>query len=132
MIVHSHALCQTIRDVVKAYPDQNLNGTGFVVHEPYACLIHHMSDFENLTSLDRDVTELEHLQVLLEFLQPRYKRYCIPAIERSLTVQPMIRFDDLWLIMKPGSLGYVELNGYKHGCILDKCILFPPSPSKIA
>ncbi|KAJ3578818.1 hypothetical protein NPX13_g1739 [Xylaria arbuscula] len=113
MIVHSQLLSQTIRDVVKFYPDQGLNGSELIIHEPYACLIHSMSELECLMSSDRDSIEVDHLEVLLGFLRPRYTRYCAPAIERSMRPQPTAKFDDIWVIMKP-----------------DKCTRFPAKPSE--
>ena len=89
-----------------------------------------MSELEGLKTSDRGKIEIEHLKVLLEFLRPRYMRYYIPAIERSLKAQPTVKFDDIWIIMKPGTLGYFDLNGYTHGCVLDKCTRLSANPSE--
>ncbi|KAI0911072.1 hypothetical protein F4823DRAFT_623740 [Ustulina deusta] len=129
MIIHSETLSQMIRDVVKFYPGQNLTGTSLVIHEPYACLMHHMSDLEHLIAFDRDPTELEHVQALLEFLRPRYQQQYVPAEERSSAAQPTVRFDDLWATMKPGSLAYTDWDGHRIGCVIGKSIRLPPKPS---
>ncbi|KAI0536997.1 hypothetical protein GGR58DRAFT_473532 [Xylaria digitata] len=129
MRIHSKSLSQVVRDVVKSYPGQNLAGANLVFHEPYACLMHHMPELEHLESSDRDPTELEHVQVLLEFLRPRYQQYYVPAKERSLADQPTVRFDDLWVAMKPNSLAYTYWDGHKIGCVIGKYIRLPPKPS---
>ncbi|KAI0451719.1 hypothetical protein F5B21DRAFT_516499 [Xylaria acuta] len=129
MIIHSETLSQTIRDVVQFYAGQNLTGTSLTIREPYACLMHHMIGFELLTASDRGPTELEHVQILVEFLRPRYQQQYIPAKERSLTIQPTVRFEDLWVVMKPGSLAYTCWNSHTIGCVIGKSVLLPPEPS---
>ncbi|KAI0505426.1 hypothetical protein F5B22DRAFT_523973 [Xylaria bambusicola] len=114
MIVHSEILSQTIRDIVKAYPDQSLTGPRLIISEPYTCLIHHVSDFDDIVSSNEDLTQVEHMQVLVEFLQPRFTRY------KFVRDQPTVSFNDLWMIMKPGVMGYIDLKGYLHGCVIDK------------
>ncbi|KAI3325235.1 hypothetical protein HD806DRAFT_533827 [Xylariaceae sp. AK1471] len=129
MIVHSETLSQIIRDVVQFYPGQNLMGTSLVIYEPYSCLIHHMSDLEELIDPEGDNTRSEHLQVLLEFLRPRFQQQYSPARERSLAVQPTVKFDDLWVIMKPGSLAYAKWDGISIGCVVGKSVHLTPKPS---
>ncbi|KAK5636104.1 hypothetical protein RRF57_011817 [Xylaria bambusicola] len=123
MIVHSEALSQTIRNIVKSYPHQSLMGPRLIILEPYACLIHHMSDFERIVSSNESPAALEHVQVLMEFLRPRYTRY------KSVRAQSAVRFNELWMVMKPGTMGYVDLNGYLHGCVIDGCTHLPANPS---
>ncbi|KAJ2984565.1 hypothetical protein NUW58_g5996 [Xylaria curta] len=128
MIIHSEALSQTIRDVVQFYAGQNLTGTNLIIHEPYACLMHHMTDLEHVVASDPDLTKSEHLQILMEFLRPRYHQHYTPAKARSLSVQPTAMFDDLWVVMKPGSLAYTSWNDHKIGCVIGKSIRLPPDP----
>ncbi|KAI0404020.1 hypothetical protein F4802DRAFT_569427 [Xylaria palmicola] len=128
MVIHSEPLSQMVRDVVKFYPGQQLSGANLVIQEPYTCLMHHMTDFEDLITSEEDATTLVHARVLLEFLRPRYQQYYIPARERLLSTQPTVRFDDLWVVMKPGSLAYTDLEGYKIGCVIEKSIRLPARP----
>ncbi|KAI8624701.1 hypothetical protein F5Y19DRAFT_452880 [Xylariaceae sp. FL1651] len=92
--------------------------------------MHHMTDFERLIASDENYTELEHVQVLLEFLRPRYQQYYIPATKRYLSVQPTVTFDDVWVLMKPGSLAYAHWDGQTIGCVIGKSIHLPPIPSR--
>ncbi|KAI0544995.1 hypothetical protein F4679DRAFT_562689 [Xylaria curta] len=109
---------------------QNLTGTTLIIQEPYACLFHHMADFEHFIASEGDRADSDHAQILLEFLRPQYEQYYIPALERSLTVYPTVMFDDLWIIMRPGSLAYTSWNGHKIGCVLGKSVHLPPTPSR--
>ncbi|KAI1743088.1 hypothetical protein F4680DRAFT_392178 [Xylaria scruposa] len=128
MIIHSANLSQNIRDTVKFYPGQNLTGDTLIIQEPYACLLHHMTDFEHLAS-ERNHADSDHVQILLDFLRPRYQQHYIPAKEKSLIAQPTVMFDDLWIIMRPGLLAYTSWNGHKIGCVLGKSAHLPPNPS---
>ncbi|KAJ8127276.1 hypothetical protein O1611_g6359 [Lasiodiplodia mahajangana] len=134
MIVHSKALSEMIRDAVEYYPGQNLAGTTLVLREPYACLMHHMSDLEYLAYSEKDPIKLEHIQVLLGFLRPRYQQQYVPAKERYLSTQPTVRFEDLWVAMKPGVPAYAEFNrgitGCVVGCVIGEVIRLPPKPSQ--
>ncbi|KAI1298817.1 hypothetical protein F5Y03DRAFT_367129 [Xylaria venustula] len=93
-------------------------------------LMHHISDLENATRSIKDSPELEHVQVLLEFLRPRYEQHYVPAKERLLSYPPTVRFDDLWVIMKPGSLAYTLWDGHRIGCVLGKMMRLHPKPSQ--
>ncbi|KAI0105436.1 hypothetical protein GGR51DRAFT_560282 [Nemania sp. FL0031] len=134
MIVYSKVLSEMIRNVVEYYPGQNLTGTSLVLREPYACLLHHMSDLEHLEHSEKETAKLEQIRVLLEFLRPRYQQQYVPAKERYSSIEPTVRFEDLWVAMKPGVLAYVnwgaEESVYKIGCIIGEVIRLPPKPSQ--
>ncbi|KAI1194337.1 hypothetical protein F5X97DRAFT_311338 [Nemania serpens] len=92
--------------------------------------MHYMSDLGRLIASDGDSTKLEHVQLLLDFLRPRYQQHFVPAKARSLTALPTVRFDDLWVVMKPGSLACVDWYGHKIGCVVGKPTRIPPKPSQ--
>ncbi|KAI0854776.1 hypothetical protein F4860DRAFT_498403 [Xylaria cubensis] len=130
MIIHSDGLSRAIRDVVKFYPGQNLTGNTLIIQEPYACLFHHMADLERFMDSERDRDDSGHVQILLDFLRPRYRQQYIPAKERSSRTQPTVMFEDLWIIMRPGILAYTDWNGHKIGCMLGKSVYLPPNPPR--
>lgn len=92
--------------------------------------MHHTSDFERLViASDGDSTEFEYVRLLLDFLRPRYQQHFVPVKQRSLEAMPTVKFDDLWVVMKPGSLACVDWYGHKIGCVVGKSIRLPPKPS---
>ncbi|BCR94419.1 uncharacterized protein AKAW2_11465S [Aspergillus luchuensis] len=116
MIIYSLSLLDAIREVVKYYPSQNLIGDEVTVHEPYRVLIHHIRELRELrdrldtnTAAKPDAHLLEkcrHLEVLLQFLDPVVQRMVLPADKRLLKETPTVIFEDIWYLLKPGSLCY--------------------------
>ncbi|KAL1615181.1 hypothetical protein SLS56_011913 [Neofusicoccum ribis] len=120
MVVHSPLLLDAIREVVEYYPSQNLTGDTITVHEPYCALVHYITELRNLSNTlalertpagsdeektDADV-QYEHLQVLLDFLDPHVEKTVLPARRRLAKDVATVTFDDLWYLMRPGSLAY--------------------------
>ncbi|KAK8035739.1 hypothetical protein PG991_001812 [Apiospora marii] len=129
LIVHSETLSKAIRDVVKFYPGQILTGTCLVIHEPYACLMHNMRAFEHILESEEDAVQVKQLEVLLKFLRPHYQRQFVAARNRLSSSQPTVRFDDIWVLMKPGSLAYTKWDGQWLGCVIGKSTKLPPRPA---
>ncbi|KAI1174616.1 hypothetical protein F4777DRAFT_376705 [Nemania sp. FL0916] len=129
MIIHSEILSRLIRETVQFYAGQNLTGTSLTIREPYACLMHHMDDFEHLAGSAEDDSKVEHIRVLLEFLRPRYQQRYVPAKQRCKVAQPTVMFHDLWVVMRPGALAYTCWGGHKIGCVIGKSIRLPPNLS---
>ncbi|KAK8021678.1 hypothetical protein PG990_006816 [Apiospora arundinis] len=81
---------------------------------------------ETLSQTIRDVVRFypgsKHLEVLLQFLRPLFERQYAAARNRLGSEQPTVRFDDLWVLMKPGSLAYIKWEGEWLGCIVGECI----------
>ncbi|KAK8092391.1 P-loop containing nucleoside triphosphate hydrolase protein [Apiospora kogelbergensis] len=128
LVVRSELLSQTIKDVVKFYPGQSFTGDSLTMKEPYAALMHHLSEFEDLKRelwnqpLELGTLEeikLKHLQVLLGFITDRYQKFCLPAEERMLQTESTIRFEDVWFLMKPGSLAYTKWDKIWIGCSIE-------------
>ncbi|KAK7989953.1 hypothetical protein PG989_010268 [Apiospora arundinis] len=85
---------------------------------------------ETLSQTIRDVVRFypgsKHLEVLLQFLRPLFERQYAAARNRLGSEQPTVRFDDLWVLMKPGSLAYIKWEGEWLGCIVGECIKHLP------
>ncbi|KAK0618657.1 hypothetical protein DIS24_g11657 [Lasiodiplodia hormozganensis] len=123
MVIHSPLLLAAIREVVEYYPSQNLTGDTITVHEPYCALVHYITELRNLSNnlaLERAPTDsneaektdadvkCEHLQILLDFLNPYVEKTVLPARRRLQKDVATVTFDDLWYLMRPGSLAYAK------------------------
>ena len=121
MIIKSQLLLKMLRDVVLYYPPQELTGDTVSITEPYPVLIHHMDAFTELVSklkaeADQKPSEqgnvvcekIRHLQVLLDFLQPVMKKIVRPAIEKLKRPIPVVTFDLLWYLFRPGADLYIK------------------------
>ena len=107
---------------------QILSGKTLVIQEPYACLMHQMDDLEQLRESEKDPINMKHLEVLLQFLRPLFNRRYVAARNRSESEQPTVRFDDVWVLMKPYSLAYTKWDGEWLGCLIGECTkVFPDS-----
>ncbi|GFF22121.1 ATPase family AAA domain-containing protein 3B [Aspergillus udagawae] len=121
MIIHSLPLLDAIREIVKYYPSQNLIGDKVTVHEPYMVLIHHIRELKELkarleSSLTADsdnriLEKCRHLQVLLDFLNLKFQRPLAQADKRLLKETPTVVFEDIWYLLKPGTLVYFLHDG---------------------
>ncbi|GCB17690.1 ATPase family AAA domain-containing protein 3B [Aspergillus awamori] len=116
MIIYSLSLLDAIREVVMYYPSQNLVGDEVTVHEPYRVLIHHIRELRELRErLDTSIAanpvahllkKCLHLNVLLHFLDPIVQRVASSADKRLLKETPTVIFEDIWYLLKPGTLSY--------------------------
>ncbi|KAF3016551.1 hypothetical protein E8E14_012407 [Neopestalotiopsis sp. 37M] len=139
LTIHSAALSGLLRDTIKIYPGQNLTGDTLVFQEPYAALMHHMSDLETAYSdmnLQEEQSTTEHAQsiqvlgTLLEFLRPEYQAFYVPAQKRISQEQPAVMFDNLWILFKADSPAYAKVDDYWLGCKISAATKSPGDPEK--
>jgi hypothetical protein len=103
-------------------------GNTLVIREPYAALMHHLGDFEQLmlrskpesgeSGKEENMTQQEHLHVLLEFLQPQFQTLCAPGQDRLSQISPTVIFEDMWFLMKPGAMAYAMCDNIWIGCVI--------------
>lgn len=103
-----------------------MTGSRLVIHEPFACLMHHMAEFQDLLKSKKSLGQSNEIEGLLELLQPQYERQYLTARSRLLNSQPTVRFEDIWAFMKPGSLAYTNINGHWVGCVIGESRRLPP------
>ncbi|KAK8140098.1 hypothetical protein PG984_000164 [Apiospora sp. TS-2023a] len=87
-----------------------------------------MRAFEHILGSEEDTVKVKHVEVLLKFLRPKYERQFIAASNRLSSSQPTVRFEDMWILMKPGSLAYTNWDGQWIGCVIGKSTKLPPKP----
>ena len=117
MIIHSLPLLQALRSVVLYYPDQYLTGEEVEIQEPYSVIVHHMRELRVIAeSFQPDTTSkslsekaIADVRVLLEFMEPWFKKTIKPIEERLSRTQAVIKFEDLWFLFKPGDDVYLKM-----------------------
>lgn len=99
-----------------------------VIHEPYPVLMHHITDLEDLmikiktgaedSEQGTNTARCQHLEILLNFIRPQFQKLCAPAQQRLSQAIPTVTFNDLWFLMKPGSMAYSLSDGHWIGCAI--------------
>lgn len=92
--------------------------------------MHHITDLKNFMAKIKTGTETleqetnntrrEHLDILLNFVHSKFQQLCEPAQRRLSQATPTVTFDELWFLMKPGSMAYTERDGHWIGCAIDE------------
>lgn len=122
--IHSPAVINAIQAVVNYYPRHPVIGKPIDIYEPYPILIHHREELEAFRQLfSPEVLEkaddakdcvlqdtYEHVGCVLEFLEDRYGEKIRREKERWAQDVPKCSFDMLWLLLKPGSDVYCDLD----------------------
>ncbi|KAJ3938637.1 uncharacterized protein N0V96_011367 [Colletotrichum fioriniae] len=135
IIIHFPYLSELIRDTVDYYPGQNLTGETITIHEPYGVLLHHWETLSRIyasredpmesTTMDR-ATKVEHLGVLIEYLNPIVKSQLEPMQRRLGQDSPTTTWDELWYLLRPGSQNYCKWDGQWIGCVVEETRKCPP------
>lgn len=119
IVIHSSKLLNAVRRSIDYFPFQDLTGKSITIKEPYECLIHFYDRLEELTqpcdnshpgqacnlhshtSLCCNETK-KHVETLLNYLEPTMESKVRPALEKLNRKTPVITYDMLWLLFKPG------------------------------
>ena len=122
MVIRSKQLCSALRTMVEYYPSQQLTGT-ITVSEPYHFLLHHrqslkrMMDTENdgyddglIHNIDGEKTR-SHIKVLLAYLDAKYAKKIEDEEARHKKTPPTATFEMLWMLLKPGTRVYTDVDG---------------------
>ncbi|KAL9073442.1 MAG: hypothetical protein Q9157_004733 [Trypethelium eluteriae] len=141
MVIKSAKLKAVIRAIVDYHPDQHLGGDSIAISEPY-CILHHYSealadicgraeksgspDTERLLSCQAasakkyhaDVETVEHIRILLDFLDKGYKEKIEAEKQRWKKSPPVATHEMLWLLFKPGTRVFADVKNGKGGFIV--------------
>lgn len=121
MQIRSSALIKALRALVDYYPSQQLTGSIVTVPEPYHFLLHHRKEL--IQALEPETTNLrgsliherpdqktvDHIQVLLAFLNSKYAKKIEEEERRHMNSPPTATFEMLWMLLKPGTKVYYEV-----------------------
>lgn len=120
--IFSTAVINAIQSVVNYYPNHSLLGETIDIREPYSILVHHKEELEAFREkFNRDHTNAdihgcvvddtyEHLGYLLEFLETKIGDQVRKERARWNQQVPHASFEMLWLLLKPGSDVYFDLD----------------------
>lgn len=123
MEIRSSALVKAIRAQVEYYPLQQLTGSTISVPEPYYFLLHHREKLEALRHPASDQVEngtahgrlddrtREDVNVLLAYLDAKYLKKMKEEGERHSRKAPTATFEMLWMLLKPGTEVYTDVDG---------------------
>jgi len=119
--IYSPAILKALRSVVDYYPEHQLLGQPIAIKEPYAILVHHReqlerkrdhyaksSDRNEFTNCQSEKDSYEHLCLILDFLKIEYYGMIGKEQERWGRATPVVTFDMLWLLLKPGTDAYYD------------------------
>ena len=120
IVIHSPLLLNAIRRTIQYYPGQDLTGDQVVIYEPYMCLAHHYAEIAALAkpcetegqdiscsvhkhhTLCNDCTK-DHVRLLLdEILEAFMEDKIRPALDKLLQTVPVVAFEMVWLLFRPG------------------------------
>lgn len=115
--IHSMAILNALRSVVKYYPGQDLSGDFIEVPWPYPIPVHHYKELchfrdeitkkehDELCVRERDVAS--HLGLLLSFLDKEVMD--MVKAERERNAKGCYTFDYMWVLLKPGSTFFLRI-----------------------
>jgi hypothetical protein len=123
--IHSHSVINALQSVVNYYPKHHVIGDPIDIYEPYPILFHHRDELEAFRerfspeALEKEKDETkecvlkdtyEHLGYLLEFLRNRVGDKIQLEKERWVQPVPKVSFELLWLLLKPGTDVYCDVD----------------------
>ena len=122
MQIRSTALIKALQDLVEYYPSQPLTGNTVTVEEPYHFLLHHRNQLAELLHHKTqdledglihpipDQTTVEHIKVLLAFLDSKYLKRIEEEELRYEKNPPTATFEMLWMLFKPGTRVFYKVD----------------------
>ncbi|KPI39784.1 uncharacterized protein AB675_3563 [Cyphellophora attinorum] len=150
IVIYSAKLLNAIRRLIHYYPFQALTGDTVTIFEPYECLVHHHDQFETLRQPCEDLNGVEcrvhghrslccdetkrHVKILLDYLQPTMESKIRPAQKKLELATPVISYENLWLIYKPGTEIWThipEKDGSPAGSVELTSVVYGSRPSVV-
>ncbi|RYO76570.1 hypothetical protein DL766_005482 [Monosporascus sp. MC13-8B] len=132
MVINSIHLVNALKAVVGYYPGTSFIGESVRVDAPYRVLIHHRAALARYRVSQPEthdeeyaVTTAKHIDVLLSFLDKTLGKQIREEEERHNSSTPKATFDNLWLLLKPGSVVYAEKD-YKWTPFVVSSVVTPP------
>ncbi|KAK7757947.1 hypothetical protein SLS62_000325 [Diatrype stigma] len=115
MVINSIHLINALKAVVGYYPSVSFVGNSVRISAPYEVLIHHRAALARYKvsqprTHDEEYafTTAKHIDVLLSFLDKTLGQQIREEEERHCSSTPKATFDNLWLLLRPGTVIYAE------------------------
>ncbi|KAJ7269327.1 P-loop containing nucleoside triphosphate hydrolase protein [Mycena haematopus] len=109
--VYSEHLRKILARVINDYPGISFRTKHISLTLPADCLYHYLSELRaEADALQEGAVELEHLNVLLNFIETQFA----DTIEqvKNLSPQNLISYDTLWTLFRPGTIIHSKIRGY--------------------
>lgn len=112
--IYSRAIINALQSVVNYYPNHDIVAQPTEIRQPYAILVHHWDELKafrekyNPDKINESVTDCsvndtwEHVGLLLDFLEDEMGSKVRKEYERWKQPVPVVSFEMLWLLLKPG------------------------------
>ncbi|TQN65921.1 ATPase family AAA domain-containing protein 3B [Colletotrichum shisoi] len=117
MIIHSEYLINALKAVVAYYPNVNLLGNNVVIDAPYRVIVHHLDALKRYRyhqpashSSDYARMTVEHVDVLLNFIEQTVGEVLFKEEERHQRSVPVATFENYWMALKPGEVIFIKQN----------------------
>ena len=125
--IYSHCVIDALQAVVNYYPRHSVIGDPIEIFEPYAILVHHWDELKEyreqyrpeLLENNEDASDCvvkdtyEHLGYILDFLEDRWGEKVRQEKERWARDVPTASYEMLWLLLKPGTDIYYDVDRSK-------------------
>lgn len=121
LVVKSRAVINALRTVIGYYPGESFSGDSIRIQEPFPMIVHYRQELEQYRDQFRpeipkpDGCEafpdtFEDLGFVLDFVQEKVGKAIQDERERHLREDPLLTFDMLWMLFKPGSDVYCDVS----------------------
>ena len=123
MVIRSKPLLEALRARVEYYPSQQLTGSSIQVPEPYHFILHHRKELMQMLGNEAtppgsaiphhipDEKGIADIRILLAFLDAKYLRKIEEEEIRHKKSPPTATFEMLWMLLKPGTRVYNDVDG---------------------
>ena len=115
MIINSTYLINALKAVVGYYPGSGFIGDSVSINAPYQVLIHNRGALARYKVSQPEThdeeyafTTARHIDVLLSFLEKTLGKQIREEEERYSIGTPKVTFNNLWLLLKPGTVVYAK------------------------
>jgi hypothetical protein len=101
---------QALRQVIKDYPNVDINTTGrIIIEDQPQCLFHYRKELLEYAETAKDRRVKEHVNLCLHYMETVLSRE-LKAFKigvTNATTTPGLTHKDLWMVLKPGTLMYM-------------------------
>jgi hypothetical protein len=145
MIIYSQQIIDCLKEVVTYYPSVGLTGDAIALEEPFCIIFHHMKEIQARQrsainaeagkaslSAPYDEETRRHLGVLQDVLPTHIKTAVDQETARYSTPNPTATFKMLWLLFKPGTSVYTQMDGSFQACVVKSVCFDNYSVSKLS
>ncbi|ATZ58271.1 CND8 [Botrytis cinerea B05.10] len=121
LIIHSPHIMKALRSIVEYYPGQSLLGDTISIKEPYGILVHYRKELQEYKENCDDAEASHHISVLQKYLEDNFEEKLKLEDDRHARANPVVTFEMLWMLFKPGMDVYAQFDEQRAGFVLQGC-----------